>query len=361
MHIMINNRDFMAPDADYLRKKYYDNRPHIQYLYIVFALVASAFWVWDFNVDPIGARETVVHRLLMLIVLAPYVFFRFSRKINLVAWSSILTVLATEMIYVNILTHLKNGMIYGIGGFMYWLMFSIVGFQCFSYRLNVLFTLTLTSLPHIQALVGWAPGFDHRHYSILIWPGAFAVMLAQYIISIGYLQRYQIEQQLAELTITDPLTGMFNRRHFIPTLEKAFMTARRLEQPYALITLDIDHFKLINDSFGHAAGDLAIQKLVSTCKTQVRQIDSIGRLGGEEFAILLPGADLSDAQQIAERIRKATDESTLVIASEKTIHMTVSLGIAVPVPEDIQADDWLKRCDQAMYRAKISGRNKVSF
>ena len=170
------------------------------------------------------------------------------------------------------------------------------------------------------------------------------------------------EQELQRLATTDELTGVFNRRHFMALAGQAFMQAKRQEHPLSLLMLDIDHFKSINTRFEHAGGDVALQSFARVCQAQLSPQDALGRLGGEEFAVLLPRADTRDAYTMAERIRHQI--SKLVVkapAGEHESHfgMTVSIGLASATDSDASVDQVLLRADSALFAAKDGGRNQV--
>jgi len=168
----------------------------------------------------------------------------------------------------------------------------------------------------------------------------------------------QAERDRAEkLARTDFLTELNNRRAFYELGEVMLRQARRYAHPSALLMLDVDHFKRINDRFGHAAGDEVIRAVARLIREQLRDSDVGGRLGGEEFAVFLPETALADALTAAERLRAAI-ELHAVEFDGATIHFTVSLGVA-PAREDDALDALIARADEALYRAKHSGRNSV--
>lgn len=165
------------------------------------------------------------------------------------------------------------------------------------------------------------------------------------------------DARMERLATTDGLTGLLNRRAFFERADAARMLALRQHQPIALMMLDIDHFKQINDRFGHATGDEALLTFSTTCGASLREHDLLGRLGGEEFALALPDTDLAGAQQAAERLRQAVMDTRL-LASGKRYTMTVSIGLVVIDPEEDLASA-LARADHALYEAKHAGRNRV--
>jgi diguanylate cyclase (GGDEF)-like protein len=169
-----------------------------------------------------------------------------------------------------------------------------------------------------------------------------------------------LNAELEQLAMTDYLTNLYNRRYFIQRGEEEIKRTNRNRQPLALLMLDIDEFKKINDTIGHGAGDWALQQIAAVLKSSLREIDILGRIGGEEFAALLPNTPLSDATLLAERVRQSiasTPFPTQGNALIKTI--TISVGVAAFTDEMSGIDDLLRNADAALYLAKDSGRNCV--
>lgn len=170
-------------------------------------------------------------------------------------------------------------------------------------------------------------------------------------------EQKKLENSLREMATTDGLTGVFNRRHYLSLSEKDCRRVRRYGFPLSLIMFDIDHFKKVNDTYGHAAGD---QVLIETCniaQQQLRDSDILGRIGGEEFAITLVECDQDQALRVAERLRKAFAKGG-VESSCGEVRFTVSLGVAQVAPgEDLAS--LMRRADAALYEAKETGRNRV--
>ncbi len=169
-------------------------------------------------------------------------------------------------------------------------------------------------------------------------------------------EQYQIEQELVHLAVTDALTGLPNRRHFLSQAEQMFARANQPPYSLALMMLDIDHFKNINDQFGHAAGDAALQQTAHILGKHLRSNDLLARMGGEEFAILLPRAGRAEAAHIGGRLCE-TLSSTVIRVLEYDIRLTISIGV-VALDESVHTlDELLRRADQALYKAKEAGRN----
>ncbi len=173
----------------------------------------------------------------------------------------------------------------------------------------------------------------------------------------SYLERKKMEENMHELAIRDGLTGIFNRRYYLELAEKELARAKRYKRSLSIILFDVDHFKDINDSFGHAAGDEALKELIKTSLEQVRDIDFIGRVGGEEFAITLAETDLKGAVHVAERLRKSVESAKIQIP-EGTISATISIGVAEWSGKE-ELTKLLARSDKMLYAAKNAGRNSV--
>lgn len=171
-------------------------------------------------------------------------------------------------------------------------------------------------------------------------------------------ERQQAQARLMELATTDSLTGLHNRRYFMDTATQEFERARRYQTPLSLLMIDADRFKSINDRFGHHIGDEVLKALAMIGQRQLRETDLFARLGGEEFAILLPQTDLADARVVAERLRQTIAEHT-VDTEQGLLNFTVSLGLSSLSPVTADLDDLLRQADVALYQAKQNGRNRV--
>lgn len=169
---------------------------------------------------------------------------------------------------------------------------------------------------------------------------------------------------LEKLAITDPLTGIFNRRHLMSIAEKEYRGAIDYQRLFSIVMLDIDHFKKINDTYGHIVGDRVLKTMTQEVQRFLRKGDSFGRFGGEEFAIILPEADLKTALKIAERLRQAIAALSIPIyhsnsESNVEIKITISLGVTTYHFDDEKLDEIWIRADNALYKAKTKGRNQV--
>lgn len=167
------------------------------------------------------------------------------------------------------------------------------------------------------------------------------------------------EFELRRIAGRDFLTDALSRRGFTSQIEKEIKRFERSQHQTVLALMDLDHFKAVNDKFGHPAGDAVLKAVASTCTSQLRQNDAFGRLGGEEFGILFADTDETGARSAVEKIRRAIEE--LVVPVGDSIRVTASFGLAALRSNTANVEDWIREADEALYRAKRSGRNQCVF
>lgn len=172
-------------------------------------------------------------------------------------------------------------------------------------------------------------------------------------------ERKRMLEELRHLATTDSLTGLYNRRHFLELCQRELRRTRRYPNHVALLMLDADHFKNVNDTYGHDAGDQVLRIISRLCRAHIREVDIVGRMGGEEFAILLPQTGFPAALDIAERLRAAIAQTTLPLADGQMLRFTVSIGGYTFTGRQLAVDELLKAADRALYAAKRHGRNRV--
>jgi diguanylate cyclase (GGDEF)-like protein len=165
--------------------------------------------------------------------------------------------------------------------------------------------------------------------------------------------------RLEHLAMTDELTGLANRRSFFIRGGEEIKRAQRYQVPLSLIMLDIDEFKNINDTYGHEAGDLALQRVATTLQANIREVDALARLGGEEFGVLLPNTQSEDAIKLAERLRLAVQSESCQVQQNQKMNVTASIGVAAYSEGISDLDALLRNADVAMYQAKNQGRNRL--
>ncbi len=165
-------------------------------------------------------------------------------------------------------------------------------------------------------------------------------------------------KNMEELAFTDELTGIFNRRHFMKLAQELLIETKKSKNKFFIVMFDGDHFKNINDTYGHQAGDYVLKELAALLRHAMRAHDVVGRYGGEEFIIAMNCAETDNAVFVAERVRRMVEEHRFVFEGQ-TIPVTISLGMAEAHPYDLQLDKIIANADKALYTAKKNGRNRV--
>jgi diguanylate cyclase (GGDEF)-like protein len=174
------------------------------------------------------------------------------------------------------------------------------------------------------------------------------------------MQRASLFEQVNRLAITDPLTGLYNYRKMTRDLDREIVRSRRYHHPFSFIMADIDHFKSLNDQYGHPAGDEVLRAVARTLNRGRREVDRVYRYGGEEFSVLLPETDWPEAFEVAEKLRRKVGEMEVRVKGEpEPIGATISMGVASFSSDSIALEHLISAADEALYSAKESGRNKV--
>ena len=191
----------------------------------------------------------------------------------------------------------------------------------------------------------------------VVWVNRGLALFAIWATAIVSYIHLKMLARLEPLAISDQLTGLYNRHYFTSELVKQINIWRRYQRPLSILILDIDFFKKVNDTYGHLAGDYVLQMLAKICQNAVRDIDTVARIGGEEFAILLPSTAVNGAMRTAERIRRETEAFSFKYEDAR-FRVTVSLGVAELTDESWSITEFMKAADEMLYKAKNSGRNR---
>ena len=207
----------------------------------------------------------------------------------------------------------------------------------------------------ISIIKGAQPG--ETNFTTAILAPATIAPLFNYIILSMVARLDKVEQQLRQLSTTDELTQVHNRRHILELAVSECARAKRLSEPLSIVLIDVDFFKKINDTHGHAGGDVALINIAQLCEKNSREIDHFARFGGEEFLYLLPKTDSNTAYEFSERIRKEI-EKTKNEYNGIDVSITISLGVAM-LDHNEDINSLLLRADKALYRAKEQGKNQT--
>ncbi|WP_290698586.1 diguanylate cyclase [Amphritea sp.] len=175
------------------------------------------------------------------------------------------------------------------------------------------------------------------------------------------IEEFQVEEALVQMANTDALTGLNNRRKLLASLEEEFARTKRYGRHFSLCMLDLDHFKMVNDQYGHDAGDLVLKAISEIITQELRESDISGRIGGEEFALLLPDTELHKAGELSERLRLKIEQFTVKLRTGESVKLTASIGVAEYASSMELSTDMLGLADKRLYWAKDNGRNQISI
>ena len=276
-----------------------------------------------------------------------------------------LFLLASQYTFIEILNRLQMGHVYGLGGFIVYYLFIPFLSTAITFRHSLIMLIVFTIFPSILYISGFTPNLEFVIYNVYVWTLFFPVSLMMYLNEVVTMKNIHDGKHLIKaknnaeyLAMTDVLTGLNNRRAFYEKATLAFRQSSRYKRPLSLIILDIDKFKNINDTWGHVMGDSVIRKTGNLLKKQARESDISARVGGEEFAIILPETTLESAMKLAERMR--VEISKITISEKKNkIKFTASFGVAQINKNCKNLDELVAHADIAMYKAKTQGRNRI--
>ena len=224
-----------------------------------------------------------------------------------------------------------------------------------SWKITIITVIVFEGIKYGLEIYNYDGSIPHMYLIRLIYGSIIEVMI--YSILIFYRTKIdKLFKQLQELTLIDALTGVYNRRYFDIYIDKVIPFSRRTNTPLLLVLFDIDHFKKVNDDYGHNFGDEVLKELAEVVGAIVRKSDGFVRFGGEEFAIIMPETTIETGMTIAERIRKAIEKTEFRYKGKK-VPITISLGVTKY--DDVTIKELIERADQALYRAKKNGRNQV--
>ena len=348
-------------EPDYQAARFAEYRQFSIAVAIAGAALVLGLWLRDFTDDPAGARTTVPLRLVMASGVALYaasMWLRVRRSLRLAAGYVALIVI--EFSVLAIWSRLASGYAGGFPGYLYIFIVAPLVLLPFSFRESASALLLVGVVPNLQVLLGMAPGFPTAAFNALVWPACGMALFAQRQFDQLFRRVFLVQRELSTLARHDPLTGLANRRDFMVRAEAQCAAARRYGRPLSVLMIDLDHFKAVNDRYGHAAGDDVLRFIAAVFSLEVRSTDVCARVGGEEFAVVLAETGLEGGLQMAERIRQAVAASPVI--SERVPHplrVTISVGVAASAKGATSLDALLRDADQALYRAKAEGRNCV--
>lgn len=319
----------------------------------LFGLAVVTFGLWDYFIDAEHALATFMIRILLVSFGALAYFpsrlhWTTEQRSCHIYWTHTCAIILCEYL-------LKHGFLYGLAGITSCLFVTAIISQ------NLRSFFFLLSVPTVMLLILSALKsnvFEYTNQIIFYGVSALSAYVLMMVIHAFRRSAFLLETKLIRTSRHDTLTDAYNRSYLEELAMHEIASSRRHGMPLAVAMLDIDHFKHINDTYGHAIGDQAIKSLVSTCLSTMRKIDHFGRIGGEEFAYVMPATNEAGALECSERLRQAI-AALRINTPAGTIQFTVSIGIALLHDGHANWTDILKDADHAMYQAKHAGRNQI--
>ena len=352
--------------SDYLNKKFNDHRLYTAAILLILIPLGLAEGIFDYKSHPEIKSELFQLRLYFLLLVIPAWIILKSSCLKLATATILITLVFSAYLGIRIIEHTGEDLVTTVSNFAlypFFIFFVLIGFSIYIqiFFLTVAFSFVVLSENHgvLDELI------QNVYFQISVQSSVSALFI-MLVFSWSYYHRYNLLLALEKSSQTDPLTGVANRRYFDSKLKSEASRSARSSSDCALILLDIDHFKRINHTFGHPTGDRVICALADLCVNQSREIDLVARLGGEEFAVILPDTNITDAKNLAERIRKHVEDISVTGDAGEIVKWTISLGVS-SLPEsrssryttEIVMEMFIKKADNALYEAKKKGRNQT--
>lgn len=351
-------------DPEYLAAKAMDIGDFSRLAILFAAVFLCAAIIWDHAIDPVNASQAAWLRVVEAsAVLAWVVASREDIHSRQARIAALLAPLFVEITFLKILSMLDGGGSYGMGGILYGYIFGpfLVLAQPFGFAVLVL--LMPTIFPAVAGMLGLSFGVDMALFSAYVWMGFVPIVFILLTFEYLYWKVFSYRRQVERQAITDGLTQIANRGHFLSESARCLERHRRYGHSACLLFIDVDHFKTINDTYGHRVGDAAIRYVVRTVLPLVRESDLFARYGGEEFVVLLQETPATVASGIAERMRAAVAAHEFKPAGRNTrpVTLTVSIGVSSfdPGRDSPDIDVLVHNADRALYEAKRQGRDRV--
>lgn len=354
--------DLFRPTPEFTERKFNEHLGYSKLMFWAMAPYLVCMWGWDMTLDPVGARSVVWHRLALGALSTICAFTIGSHRLSVPTRVRLIAVGVTLSItlYYLICANLKLGFTFGIGAFVFVQMCGFVLCPGFPFVWVVTLHLIAGALPQLLSLLLQHDGFPHLQYAVLVWPTTGLALAAHYMIHADYLSKEALRRRLVEMASLDPLTGVLNRRTFMTQVADRIARNAGPQLGVSVLFIDADHFKQINDKHGHAVGDAVLVHLGEVIRSQLRRGDLCCRWGGEEFVVFLSESAEGDGVRVAHRILRAIRNASLPVEGGPPLKFTASIGLARASASAQRLDTLIDQADEAMYAAKLMGRNQVA-
>ncbi|QUI68858.1 GGDEF domain-containing protein [Pseudoalteromonas sp. M8] len=356
----------LESNAVYLQKKFLDHRIYTVAILLLLIPLGFIEGLFDYKNQPTVEDELFHLRLYLFLLIIPAISVYKTKSFKITTIIITLTTAALAFHAVKAAEILGEEALHTVttvAVFPFLIFFILISVSVY---IQITFLVLAFLFVIYFKLAQSTSDVLHDTYFQIAFQYSLAALFVMLIFSWSYYRRFCLELALEKGSKTDPLTGVANRRHFDIVLKTEVNRNARSGSNCALILLDIDHFKRINDTYGHPTGDRVICCLADTCVTLSRQIDLVARLGGEEFAIILPNTKIEDAKNLAERIRLHVENIEVKSDAEEPVKWTISLGISAwhasqqtNQTKECSAEKMIQQADTALYEAKNSGRNNT--
>ena len=348
-------------DPDYLQERFAEYRRFALRLGVVTVFLPLALSLRDYMDDARGGLHTLPYRLLMSAGLLAYVAtlaLRAPRRVVLLA--AYAAVLAIDVVASTVWGMVPIHRVVGFADYMYLFLLAPLLLLPLSLREAAGVMVAACALPNLQAALGIGPGFSLALFNLVMWPACGLAAFWLYEFDLVSRGLHLAQRQMREQAMRDPLTRLGNRRYFEERSGAALAAARRYGRSLAVLMIDIDSFKTVNDRHGHGAGNEVLRALAAKLASSLRESDVCGRIGGEEFAVVLPEEGLEQAAAVGGRLRGAVERMRIDAGSAHgRVECTISVGVAAFPRDGDTLEALLERADARLYLAKESGRNRV--
>lgn len=338
-------------------EEYLSFRYHFFFAVLIAGVLLSSLYLWMHH-SGLAPLAPAYHLSTSLHAMTSFVLILFIRghKSRLTSTAWIYEIICMIEFVTALIAHTSDE------ARLIWLVINLTGVYIILGRVAgiaiTVFTVVCTATVDAFLDLSFSPNTMATFYTTLIYNSIFFYAYSSRSFSF-YLRLVDANARLKHMAERDPLTGLFNERTYYTLCDQMIEVSRRTGKPYSVLFIDLDHFKKVNDTFGHHAGDVVLKTVAACLQDSLRKSDIPGRIGGEEFSLFLPDTDLGGALETGEKLRRNI-ENLEISVDDRPIRITASIGVSENRSKSKTFSQVQKEADQAMYRAKAQGRNRVT-